>query len=152
MEVIAYEMQFIEKEIPFPNVELISFQKKYYSQYELIYNECFYDMRNALEIQPYNFYSDIEQVKNKMKDIYLLLQDEIILGSVACYGNEIDDLVVNKKYQNNGIGKELLHWAINYIRTYNDDPIIIHVAKWNEKALSLYQRNSFIITKTEKIR
>ncbi len=52
------------------------------------------------EKDPYNFYSDFEQIKDKIKDIFLLLQDEIIVGSVACYGKEIDDLVVNKKYQN----------------------------------------------------
>lgn len=87
-----------------------------------------------------------------MKDIFLLLQDQIIVGSVACYGNEIDDLVVNMKYQNNGVGQKLLLWAISNIRMYSECPIIIHVAKWNENALSIYQRNGFIITKTEKIR
>lgn len=32
------------------------------------------------------------------------------------------------------------------------EPIIIHVAKWNEKALSIYQHMGFIIIKTEIIR
>lgn len=82
----------------------------------------------------------------------MLLQDNSIVGSVACYGNEIDDLIVNKKYQENGIGQKLLLWAISHIRTYSQNPIIIHVAKCNEKALSIYQRRGFIITKTEKIR
>jgi ribosomal protein S18 acetylase RimI-like enzyme len=151
-EIIAYEMQYIGKEIPSTNVNLIPFQEKYYSEYERIYNECFYNMRKALDVEPYNFYSDFEQVKNKMKDIFLLLQDQIIVGSVACYGNEIDDLVVNMKYRNNGVGQKLLLWAISNIRMHSESPIIIHVAKWNEKALSIYQRNGFIITKTEKIR
>lgn len=151
-EILAYEMQYKGNGILFTDVKLIPFQKKYYSEYESIYNECFYDMRKALEVEPYNFYSDFGQVEDKMKDIFLFLQDEIIVGSVACYGNEIDDLVVNKKYQNNGVGQKLLFWAINHIRMYSERPIIIHVAKWNEKALSIYQRNGFIITKTEKIR
>jgi len=151
-EIIAYEMQYIGEEIPSTNVNLIPFQEKYYSEYERIYNECFYNMRKALDVEPYNFYSDFEQVKNKMKDIFLVLQDQIIVGSVACYGNEIDDLVVNMKYQNNGIGQKLLLWAISNIRMQHEFPIIIHVAKWNKKALSIYQRNGFIITKTEKIR
>lgn len=151
-EIIAYEMQFNGEEIHFTDIELIPFNDKYYSEYELIYNECFYDMRKALDVKPYHFYSDYEQMKDKKKDIFLLLQDNIIVGSVACYGNEIDDLIVNKKYQNNGIGKKLLLWAIRNIRTYSQNPIIIHVAKWNEKALSIYQRNGFIITNTEKIR
>jgi ribosomal protein S18 acetylase RimI-like enzyme len=151
-EIIAYEMQFDGEVIKFADIELIPFQEKYYSEYELIYNECFYDMRKELDVQPYHFYSDFGQMKDKMKDIFLLLQDDIIVGSVACYGNEVDDLIVNKKYQDNGIGQKLLLWAISHIRTYSQNPIIIHVAKWNEKALSIYQRNGFNIIKTEKIR
>lgn len=151
-EIIAYEMQYYGKGIPITDIKLIPFQGKYYSEYERIYNECFYDMRKSLDVEPYNFYSDFEQVKDKIKDIFLLMQDEIIVGSVACYGNEIDDLVVNMKYQNNGVGQKLLLWAIRHIRMNNENPIIIHVAKWNEKVLSIYRRNGFITTKTEKIR
>lgn len=151
-EFIAYEMQYNGEIKPPSEIKLIPFQKKHYTEYKCIYNECFYDMRKALDVEPYNIYSDFMQMKDKMKNIFVLLQDEIIIGSVACYGNEIDDLVVNKKYQNNGIGQKLLLWAINYIRKYSDDPIILHVAKWNEKAISIYQRNGFIIKKTEKIR
>lgn len=151
-EIIAYKLQFDNEEIQITDIELIPFEEKYYSEYEYIYNECFYDMRKALDVQPYYFYSDYVQMKEKVNDIFLLLQDNIIVGSVACYGNEIDDLIVNKKYQNNGIGKKLLLWAIRHIRMYSQEPIIIHVAKWNEKALSVYQRNGFIITNTEKIR
>ncbi|HKM03140.1 MAG TPA: GNAT family N-acetyltransferase [Lachnospiraceae bacterium] len=151
-EIIVYEMQYIGKGILSTDVKLIPFQENYYSEYERIYNECFYSMRKELDVEPYNFYSDFDQLKDKMKDIFLLLQDQIIVGSVACYGNEIDDLVVNKKYQNKGIGQKLLLWAINHIRVYSDNAIIIHVAKWNEKALSIYKSNDFIITKTEKVR
>lgn len=151
-EIIAYEMQYTGKDNLSSDVKLIPFQEKYYPEYVRIYNECFYDMRKALEIEPFNFYSDFEQVKDKMKDIFLLLQDQTILGSVACYENEIDDLIVNMNYQNNGIGQKLLLWAMSNIRIHSENPIIIHVAKWNEKALTIYQRNGFMITKTEKIR
>jgi ribosomal protein S18 acetylase RimI-like enzyme len=151
-EIIAYEMQFEGEDIQITDIKLIPFQKKYYLEYEYIYNECFYEMRKALDVQPYHFYSDFEQMGEKMNDIFLLLQDDIIVGSVACYGNEIDDLIVNKRYQNNGTGRKLLLWAISHIRTYSQHPIIIHVAKWNEKAISIYQQTGFAITKTERIR
>ncbi len=41
---------------------------------------------------------------------------------------------------------------MGHIRKYSEEPIIIHVARWNEKALSLYQCNGFVITKTERVR
>lgn len=41
-EIIAYEMQFDGEKIQLTDIELIPFQEKYYSEYELIYNECFY--------------------------------------------------------------------------------------------------------------
>ncbi len=151
-EIIAYEMQYSGDDVISTDIVLISFQEKYYSEYERIYNECFYEMRKALDVQPYNFYSDFGQLKDKMKDIFLFIKDEIIVGSVACYGNEINDLVVNREYQNQGIGQKLLLWAINHIRTYSNSPIVIHVAKWNEIALYIYERNGFVITKTEKVR
>ena len=51
-------------------------------------------MRKALDIEPYNFLSDYSQIEDKIKDIYLLTIENEIIGSVACYGNEIDDLIV----------------------------------------------------------
>ena len=70
-------------------------------------NECFYEMRKTLNIEPYNFLNNYEQIKEKSKDIYLLVENEEIIGSIACYGNEIDDLIVNKKFQHKGYGKLL---------------------------------------------
>ena len=116
-----------------------------------IYNECFYDMRKALDRKPYNFLSDYKQIANQKNDIYLLIECNQIIGSVACYGNEVDDLIVNKKYQNKGYGKKLLLFAMNLIRKSNNDPITLHVAKWNENALKLYTNIGFVITNTETI-
>ena len=96
--------------------------------------------------------SDYEQIREKSKDIFLLVSGEEIIGSVACYGSEIDDLIVNKKYQNKGYGKQLLLWGMNHIRQISNGPILLHVAKWNEKALKLYEKVGFNITNTERVR
>lgn len=82
----------------------------------------------------------------------MLVGKEEMIGSVACYGNEIDDLIVNKKFQNKGYGKQLLLWGMNHIRQKSDEPILLHVAKWNEKALMLYEKVGFAITNIEKVR
>jgi ribosomal protein S18 acetylase RimI-like enzyme len=152
VEIIAYEMQFLDKTVQETDIKLEAFKDEFYSEYEKVYNECFREMRKALDVEPYNFYSGIEQLDNKKQNLYLLLNDSTIAGSVACYGNEIDDLIVNKSYQNKGIGKQLLLWAIKHIRNNNYDSIILHVAKWNEKALKLYLDNGFKISKIEKVR
>ena len=86
------------------------------------------------------------QISEKANNIYLYIHNDEIVGSVACYGNEVDDLIVNKKYQNNGYGKQLLLWGMQHIRENNNEPITLHVAKWNNDALMLYKKVGFEIT------
>ena len=152
MEIIAYEMKYVRDDIEKSNILCIPFDKKYFQQYMKIYNACFYEMRKALDIEPYNFLSDYKQISEKSRGIFLLVGKEEMIGSVACYGNEIDDLIVNKKFKNKGYGKQLLLWGMNHIRQKSDEPILLHVAKWNEKALMLYEKVGFAITNIEKVR
>ena len=147
----VYEMEYTGECVTVDNVKLLPFSDKYYSQYERVYNECFYDMRRALDIEPYNFYSDIRQLNGKKENIFLLIEGETIIGSVGCFGAEIDDLIVNKKYRGKGFGKQLLIWAIGHIREYTVEPITLHVAEWNKRAVGLYTQNGFVIKSRELI-
>lgn len=151
-EIIAYEMQYNQIQIEKANISCVPFQKSNFEEYMGIYNACFYDMRKELEIEPYNFLSEYTQIMDRVEDIFLLVENEKIIGSVACYGNEIDDLVVNKDYQNCGYGKQLLLWGMNHIRQQNNAPITLHVAEWNSHAISLYEKVGFQILKREKVR
>lgn len=148
--IIAYEMQYMGNIIQ-SDVDLIPFDDRFYDIYETIYNECFYEMRKALNVKPYNFYHSIEQLEDKKSNIFLLLKDNELIGSVACIENEIDDLIVNKRYQRQGYGKKLLMFAINYIQNQNIKPITLHVAKWNENAVSLYEECGFKCVHVEEI-
>ena len=76
MEIIAYEMRFQKDIIEQSNISCVSFEEKYFSTYMHIYNECFFEMRKTLNIEPYNFLNDYEQIKEKSKDIYLLVENE----------------------------------------------------------------------------
>lgn len=152
MEIIAYEMKLNKSKVDAPNISCIPFPKPYFEEYKRIYNECFYDMRKALDIEPHDFLHDYEQIVDKSADIFLLVDKEEIIGSVACYGNEIDDLIVNRKFQRQGYGKQLLLWAIRHIRERNDEPITLHVADWNQGAIMLYEKCGFEIVKAEKVR
>ena len=147
----VYEMEYTGECVTVDNVKLLPFSDKYYSQYERVYNECFYDMRRALDIEPYDFYFDIRQLNGKKENIFLLMEGETIVGSVGCFGAEIDDLIVSKKYQGKGFGKQLLIWAIGHIREYTVEPITLHVAEWNKRAVGLYTQNGFVIKSRELI-
>ena len=129
----------------------VPFEERYFQNYMAIYNACFYDMRKALEIKPYEFLHSYEQIREKTKDIYVLLEEDEIIGSVVCYGNEADDLIVNPRFQRRGYGKQLLLWEMEHIRRSGYDEISLHVAEWNQNALQMYQRAGFEICKTETI-
>ena len=151
-EIIVYEMSFngaLKQSVTMP---CVTFQEKYWNEYMRIYNECFYEMRKDLEIEPYHFYSDYSQMKNKTNDTFLYLQDGIIIGAVSCYGNEVDDLIVNKAFQGQGFGQNLLLWGMNHIREQGYDEIVLHVAEWNQNAVNLYLKTGFHINKKEKVR
>lgn len=151
-EIIAYEMSF-DKILEYQNdISCIPFQEQYWNEYMKIYNECFYKMRKELEVEPINFYSDYSQIKDKVKDIFLYLQNGVIAGAVSCYGNELDDLIVAKSFQRQGIGQKLLLWGMNHIKEQGYEEIVLHVAEWNQNAVKLYLKNGFRIKKKEKVR
>ncbi|MCM1543117.1 MAG: GNAT family N-acetyltransferase [Blautia sp.] len=130
-EIWAYELYYDKQNVPECVIDCTSFKEEYFEEYKRIYNECFYDMRRALDIIPYNWYSQYSQMVGRTEEIFLLLEECRIIGSVACYGNEIDDLIVEKSHQNQGYGKQLLLWATNRIRQRSSLEITLHVAEWN---------------------
>ena len=151
-QIIAYEMIY-NKALKYQNdIICVPFQKEYWNEYMKIYNECFYKMRKALEVEPISFYYDYSQIKDKIYDIFLYLQNGVIVGAVSCYENELDDLIVEKSFQGQGIGQKLLFWGINHIKEQGYEEIILHVAEWNQNAVKLYLKNGFSIKKRERVR
>ena len=151
MEIIAFQMKFTHDCVPKSDIVCVPFRTEFFQEYMRIYNECFYEMRKALEIQPYYFLREYKQIADKIKDIHLLIVQGALIGSVACYGNEIDDLIVNPEFQHLGYGKQLLLWAMQHIRESSTAPITLHVAEWNRDALMLYKKASFEIERVETV-
>ena len=151
-KIIAYEMIY-NKALKYQNdIICVPFQKEYWNEYMKIYNESFYKMRKALEVEPINFYYDYSQIKDKINDIFLFLQNGVMVGAVSCYENEIDDLIVEQSFQGQGIGQKLLLWGMNHIKEQGYEEIILHVAEWNQNAVKLYLKNGFCIKKRERVR
>lgn len=145
----ACEMEYKGERLQ-SDLQLIPFDCSMFDEYKSIYNECFYDMRKALNVESFDFLSSADQLKGKTKNIYVLY-DKDLIGAVGIYGNEIDDLIVSKKYQNQGFGKKLLTFAVAKMQKQNISPIKLHVAKWNENAVELYGNMGFECVKVEEI-
>ena len=52
MSFIAHKMTYTKELVKHSNIDCISFEEKYFLDYMNIYNECFYDMRKALDRKP----------------------------------------------------------------------------------------------------
>lgn len=148
----VYEMRYTGGDIAEPHLSLIPFRDADFPAYAQIYNACFREMRKSLGITPYDVYAEIGQIQDKKAQIFLLTAQGTLIGSVACCGTEIDDLIVNPAYQRQGYGGALLRWAIHRIRTQSDAPITLHAAEWNQNAVRLYLRNGFVISDRLTIR
>ncbi len=148
MKNLAHKMEYLRPVTEKATVTLVSYVPKYQEQYRRMYNACYREMRETLDIRPYDFIQDDSFFSNGMNNVYLLVKDEELIGSVALKGSEIDDLIVAPEFQNKGYGKQILLWALENIKS---EKIILHVAQWNRKAISLYERNGFEITETFEI-
>lgn len=148
---IVYGMYYPYETAGAAGIVCVPLDYGYLEEYRKIYNDCFCEMRKALGIKPVNVYTDSDDLKDRLDNICILLDNSRIIGAVSCYGNEIDDLMVRKASQGKGYGRKLLLWAIQRIRQENKAPITLHVAQWNARAVALYRQMGFAITKKEKI-
>ena len=71
MEIIAYEMKYVNDSVEKSDIICIPFEAKYFQKYMRIYNECFYEMRKALDIQPYNFLNEYKLIVEKVCSIWI---------------------------------------------------------------------------------
>ena len=145
---LVYEMEYLHPVNDKTSIQMIPYSPKYREEYKRIYNQCFHEMRQELKIEPVDFIRDDTFFELGMDKVFLFLGGEEIIGSVALKDNEIDDLIVNVKYQNQGYGKQILLWSLENIKS---DKIILHVAEWNKKAIELYKKTGFDIVETLKI-
>ena len=145
---LAHKMEYLRPVTERSCVTMVSYDPKYQDQYKRMYNACYHEMREALDIKPYDFIKNDSFFGEGMDNVYLLVENDELVGSVALKGSEIDDLIVAPQFQNKGYGKQILLWALENIRS---EKIILHVAEWNRKAISLYEKNGFEITETFEI-
>jgi len=151
VDIIAHTMEYRGGSVESSDV-LKNYSENYFEEYKKIYEACFHEMRKALKLSPIDACDSKEELIKKSSDIFLYTENNTMIGSVAIYENEIDDLIVAKEYQHKGYGQLLLCFAVSQMQKMHISPIFLHVADWNKRAVDLYLKNGFIITKTEIIK
>lgn len=148
MKNYAFEMTYTSPVTEKSAVTLVPYSNDYQEQYKKLYNACYHEMREALGIRPFDFIQDDSFFNEGMEQVYILTDGGDLIGSVALKGNEIDDLLVATTHQGQGIGRQILLWALENIGA---EKIILHVAEWNQKAINLYKKTGFEVTETFEI-
>ena len=150
MQVIAHEMEYKGGEMA-SDLRLRQYSDADYWKYRSVYEACFHDMRAALQRFPVDICASREKLEQEKGNIYILEVDGKLIGSVAIYGNEIDDLIVAKDFQRRGYGEALLRFAVSFLQRSHIAPIRLHVADWNQGAIKMYLKNGFVIVGTEVV-
>ena len=151
IDIVAHTMEYTGSPVESFDV-LKNYSDSYFEEYKRIYEACFHEMRQALELNPIDACDSRDELMKKSGDIFLYTENNTLIGSVAIYNNEIDDLIVAKEHQHKGCGQLLLRFAIAHIQKMHLSPIVLHVADWNRQAINLYLKSGFIITKTETVK
>jgi ribosomal protein S18 acetylase RimI-like enzyme len=130
------------------SLALIPFDESYYERYKGLIDEGFYEMRRALGIQPYDTYCDsLEEVMKHKENVFLLLEDDEVIGAVSCLKNEIENVVVSPRCQRRDYGRKLMEFALSHMQERGDSPIRLTVTQWNKAAIALYEKLGFEVTK-----
>lgn len=91
---------------------------------------------------------------NKTERIYVYTNDDKVIGFIHISSNyeiiDILNIVVDPKYEKQGIGTKLINYIIKN-KDQNATKIMLEVREDNLKAINFYQKNNFkIISKRKK--
>lgn len=150
MEFVAYTMEYCGGNVS-ANLRVRNYLDRDFDKYKRMYEECFFEMRTALGLFPICCCDGKEELLEKHSKIFILEIADQLIGSVAIYGNEIDDLIVAKEFQRKGYGKSLLQFSISFLQKHAITPILLHTTAWNQNAIKMYLDHGFKIVKTQII-
>jgi GNAT superfamily N-acetyltransferase len=146
-------MHYNGSEQPKSDMKFVSYEDKYFEQYVEGLRTSFYEMRKAHDFQPHLCCElnkeKREELLNNKDHIFLLLNNENLIASVAVYENGfLDDLFVVPSYQGKGYGKIITQFAINKAINKGINNIKLGAVEGNTRALSLYLGLGFEIVQT----
>ncbi len=135
------------------------YREEDFADYYEALGECFTPMRQAMDIPPFNVFSDrteeriikLKEEMNKNKDnIFMFFKRDTWVGSSLINQEDIDDLFVVPSLMNKGYGKLILQSTVNLCLDRNLENIYLGVVHWNVKAQNLYLKTGFKTIKSIK--
>ncbi|MCL2407545.1 MAG: GNAT family N-acetyltransferase [Defluviitaleaceae bacterium] len=143
----VYEMEYAGGAV-MSSIAFVPFSINHYDKYIALMNECFYEMRKALNVQPYaEQHRGLDSPHVLAQNTYLYLDDNEIVCAVTIDGNVIKSLAVNQKYQRQGYARKAMLFAMHRLQSHNISPLKLTVTKWNERALALHKSLGFLLTR-----
>jgi len=128
-------------------MELVKYNGNLKSELFRFTTECFAELGKSFE--PYGRHSFYNEIDNYFERFWCLVDEDKVKGTVAIA--RLDDITVELKalYLDSPLrgfgreyGRQILLWALVNI---NSKRIILRVAAWNKRAISLYEKNGFEI-------
>lgn len=114
----------------------------------------FESVESAIEYFKNHYMNEPEKIKNNC--FFIINADEIHVASCILWYNTsenkpvftVDWLVVDEKYQGNGLGKAILSEILKLANTLNQNTsVFLHTQPWSYKAINLYNKCGFSILK-----
>ena len=66
MQLLFYTMIYDRPEVPQTReIQCVPLEEPYYEEYCRVYTQCFYGMRELLDLKPYGYYQNVEQLRKK---------------------------------------------------------------------------------------
>ena len=126
------------------DISPIPLSAEYYEQYKELVDKCYYPMRKALNIRPYDkHHYSLDELSELETNTFVLVEGGVVICSVTCNGGLIETLVVHPEHQRKGYGRRMIIFAINHIQQSGISPIRLTVSRWNENAAALYKSLGF---------
>ena len=134
---------------------MVPYCDEHFEAYAKGEREAFYEMRKHHNFIPHYACEIDEKTKKEFHDdlignTYVMLENNDFLGAVTVTENGIiDDLFVAVEHQGKGVGRKLIHFAINKACENGATSIHLDAVKWNIRAVNLYHSVGFHITHTK---
>lgn len=110
------------------------------------YRSIFHNDRVSFgEIQVFPLAQEYMENAEKLKNVWVY-DDEFVKGMLHAENGWIRELYVDSFFQNQGIGAELIGFAIGNLHVRN-----LMVLEKNQKAIRFYQRHGFFLTQDRRI-
>ncbi|MEW6524935.1 MAG: GNAT family N-acetyltransferase [Bacillota bacterium] len=140
-------MQYSGPWFPELAVDVVTLEPRRVTGYMLAVNECFWPLREALDIKPYAPFPDTafsDQLQRRLleagESTFLFLEDGKLAGSGAIEGPDFVDLVaVRPGYRRLGLGRSITQFCVNRLRRRGAQDVYTSVLEINTGARLLYE-------------